>query len=65
MNHGGSDDEGGFVEWTHRWIVSGHWRNQACGEGYSERKLVWVSPHVKGPENKPLVIRDTVGALVR
>lgn len=59
------DDDGGYVEWSHRWIVSGHWRNQACGEGHTERRLTWVAPHVKGPEDKPLVIRPTVGALVR
>jgi hypothetical protein len=30
--------------------VIGHWRNQACGPGYSERKLVWIQPYWKGPK---------------
>lgn len=53
------------VEWSHRWVVSGHWRNQPCGHGRSDRRLTWVSPYVKGPEDKPLVVRPTIGALVR
>jgi hypothetical protein len=53
------------VDYSHQWLVSGHWRNQPCGTGRSERKLIWISPHVKGPADKPLVLKDTVKALVR
>lgn len=42
------------VEWTKRWIVSGHWRQQAWGEGRQLRKPVYIAPHVKGPEGLPL-----------
>lgn len=42
------------VEWTKRWIVSGHWRQQAYGEGRQLRKPVYIAPHVKGPEGLPL-----------
>jgi hypothetical protein len=31
-----------------RWLVRGHWRNQAHGEGRSLRKMLWVEPFEKG-----------------
>jgi len=31
-----------------RHIVRGHWRNQACGLQYQERKLIFVQPHWRG-----------------
>jgi len=45
-----------------RFIVRGHWRNQAHGEGMQLRKLIWIQPHWKGPEmaemvNKPYAVR--------
>lgn len=42
-------------EWHHRWIVRGHWRQAACGAGRTERRPVWIAPHVKGPEDAPLI----------
>lgn len=57
-----SDDEiadGTPIEWSHRWIVSGHWRNQYYpSKGLHEP--VWIEAYEKGPENKPLVIKDKV-----
>lgn len=47
-------------EFSHRWIVQGHWRNQAYGEGRALRRPKWIAPYVKGPEDKPLVVRETV-----
>lgn len=61
----GTSLTGSGIEYSHQWLVSGHWRNQPCGTGRSERKLIWISPHVKGPADKPLVLKDTVKALVR
>mgnify|MGYP001047303065 CR=1 FL=1 len=49
------------VDWTHRWIVSGHWRQQAHGPGRSQRRPIWIAPHLKGPDDKPLVVKDRVG----
>lgn len=57
---GKPEGRGGTVEHSHRWIVSGHYRNQACGSGHRERKRIWVPPFVKGPAGKPLVKKDTV-----
>jgi len=51
--------------YSHRWTVTGHWRNQPVGPGRSERRLTWVRPHVKGPEDAPLVVKERVNAWVR
>ena len=37
-------------QYRRRWWVGGHWRQQACGPGRTQRKPIWVSPYVKGPE---------------
>lgn len=42
------------VEWATRWIVRGHWRQQPYGPGRSLVKPIWISPYVKGPEDKPV-----------
>lgn len=54
------DGDPGSVEWSRRWMVRGHWRQQPCGPGNSERKLRWIDPYVKGPEGLPLDVRPTV-----
>lgn len=51
-------------EYSHRWIVRGHMRNQPIGprnaEGGQKHLRVWIAPYVKGPEDKPLVLKDRV-----
>lgn len=56
--------EGSPGSWSHRWIVNGHWRNQWLPSRGAHR-LQWISPYVKGPESKPLVIKDRISAWVR
>lgn len=53
--------DGTPVEWSHRWLVTGHWHPYWVGSG-SEKRLEprWVETYEKGPENKPLVIKDKV-----
>ncbi len=51
--------------YSHRWVVSGHWRRQPCGPGRKDRRLTFIPPHVKGPEDKPLVVKEQVNAWVR
>jgi hypothetical protein len=63
---GGAEAGGTAVDWSCRWVVRGHWRQQACGPAHAERRPLWVLPHVKGPEGKPLKVpRATVFAVVR
>jgi hypothetical protein len=30
-------------------LVRGHWRHQACGPRLSQRRVMWIQPHVRGP----------------
>jgi len=38
-----------------RFIVRGHWTNQAYGKGYLLRKRIWILPYWKGPELSEVV----------
>jgi hypothetical protein len=58
-NDGGSSRS---LEYAARFIVRRHWRNQACGEGRKEHRLIWIKPYYKGPDmgemiNRPYVIK--------
>jgi len=46
--------------WGHRTIVVGHWRQQACGPGRSQRRPTWIEEHIAGPDDRPLVLREDV-----
>lgn len=48
------------VDWSHRWVVSGHWRQQPVGPGRALREPRWIAPHVKGPADRPLVEKERV-----
>jgi hypothetical protein len=45
---------------TVRWLVRGHWRNQAHGPARSMRTLKWIEPHWKGEPDAPVVERPHV-----
>lgn len=60
---GGHGEAEGNVEWSHRWMVGGHWRNQPFGPERAQRRPVWVAPYVKGPADKPLVVKETIKVL--
>lgn len=47
-------------DWQHRWIVNAHWTQQAYGPGRSLRRLQWISAYEKGPQDKPLKVREKV-----
>lgn len=51
--------------YSHRWVVNGHWRNAAVGPGRTQRRLTWVTPHIKGPDDAPLLTKQRVNAWVR
>lgn len=67
------DGEGRF-EYSHAWLVRGHWRWQVCGENYPGavemgpgefRARLWIHPYRKGPEDAPLRITEHVYSLER
>lgn len=65
-------------DWSHRWEVAGHFKHFRQGaifdsnpdrrirQGSEEYVRIWCPPHVKGPENKPLVpkVRRVVPSVV-
>lgn len=53
-----------LVQWQHRWLVNGHWRQQWYPSAHEHRPL-WITPYVKGPEGKPFLRKDRVIAWVR
>jgi hypothetical protein len=59
QHHASSDSDSIEFEWSCRWIVQGHWRNQWYPSLQSHRPR-WISEYVKGPEDKPLVVHDTI-----
>jgi hypothetical protein len=53
------------VEWSHRWLVSAHWRRQYY-PSTDEHRPILISAYVKGPPEKPLKPpRAKVFAVVR
>ena len=40
--------------YSHRWLVSGHFRHQWYPSEQTH-KVIWIEPYVKGPEGTPLV----------
>ena len=55
----GETDARGRV-FRHRWVVRGHWRNQAHGPKRAQRRLTWVPSYVKGPDDAPLLLTEKV-----
>ena len=45
------------VEWSHRWLVRGHWKNQWYPSIQRHRRI-WIAPFIKGPEDKELILKD-------
>jgi len=46
-----------------RWWVRGYWRNQPYGPGRAQRRLIFLDPHLRGPEGKPIKASTTVRVL--
>lgn len=55
------------VKWrtmTKRFMVRGHWKYQAHGKEFKERRLIWIEPYYKGPVNsdeavnKPYIVEN-------
>ncbi len=54
------DDEALGRRYRHRWVVSGHWRNQAHGPDQSLRRQTWAPSYVKGPDGALLLVTEKV-----
>lgn len=52
------------VQWSHRWLVGGHWKNQYYPSTKSHQ-LIFIDPYIKGPENLPLIVKDKVYNVLR
>lgn len=55
-----AEDETDSRRYASRFLVRGHWRNQAHGEKLSKRKLIWILPYWKGPDMGQLITRPYV-----
>ncbi|WP_219822109.1 hypothetical protein [Streptomyces sp. Ru62] len=53
-------DGEGSRHYRYRWVVSGHWRNQAYGPERSLRRQTWIPAYVKGPDGAPLLSTEKV-----
>lgn len=42
--------------WLHRWWVRGHIRAQWY-PGRKDHQLLWIAPHLKGPDGKPVLVK--------
>jgi len=51
--------EGEHREYSHRFIVGGHWRNQYY-PSINRHRLKYIFEYVKGPDDKPLVLKDRI-----
>jgi hypothetical protein len=58
-----TDPQHTAVDWSHRWVVGGHWRSQPHGPGGQHRRPTWIAPHIKGPADKPLIGKERIGVV--
>lgn len=62
--HPSHKGEGVLVEWNCQWIVRGHWRDQWY-PSIRRNQPIWITPYIKGPEDKPLRNPGRLFAVVR
>jgi hypothetical protein len=63
-----SSGEKSTIEYSVRWMVSGHWRWQWFKDeatGKRVQKRIWINPHLKGPDGKPFKKTKRVYALLK
>lgn len=68
QSSGGGESDRPFSGYSVRWMVSGHWRWQPMKDKITKEKIlkrIWISPHMKGPADKPFVARKVVKALLK
>ncbi len=47
-------------EFSHRWLVRPHWRNQRVGPQLMQQRQTFIGQHIKGPKDKPLISKETI-----
>lgn len=52
------------VEWTHRWFVHGHWRNQWY-PSLQQHCQIFIDGYIKGPDDKPFMPKKHAIEFVR
>src|SRR5437660_2861081 len=57
--HQAESGESEPVNWTHRWLVGGHVRRQWY-PSLGDHKQIWIAPFIKGPADRPLLIKDRI-----
>lgn len=57
-------DTDGGPKYSHRFPVKGHWRNQWY-PSEDRHKPIWIAPFIKGPDDAPLIIKDTINVVNR
>ncbi len=62
--HQAHKGEGIPIEWGCQWFVRGHWRDQWY-PSIRRNQPLWISPYIKGPEDKPLRDPGRLFAVVR
>lgn len=61
---GADSDAAGTVDWSCRWIVGGHWRQQ-WHPSLGQHRQTWIAPYEKGPEGAPLKVKDRVYRVIQ
>ena len=62
--HDSSSEEHHHRDWSHRWMVSAHWRRQWYASEQRHRSIL-IGPYVKGSDSKPLVLKQRAFRWVR
>lgn len=57
-------DQGTSFEYSHRFVVRGHWRRQWYPSEQRHRSI-YIRPFIKGPDDAPLLAREHVIGVVR
>lgn len=60
-----SPTSGKAIDWTYRFAVRGHWRKipgkiGKNRQGDPQKDFTWVSEHIRGPENAPMIHKTRV-----
>lgn len=58
------DEPARTIDYSHRFLVRGHWRNQYLPSTGGHRQQ-WINGYIKGPEDAPFIMREKVYSWTR